>query len=344
MRLSAMVGQKLFKENEDKSVSIIRIKDVTMDEKTVSFIDLATNEVKITTSLDEIKGYTPLIPDGLLTFHIVKVYTGNKEDDFIYDVVVTGAKYFSIQIKDPTPFCICRQCANDIFSQLSGRTQEYAGISISQSSCPKGANFMEYLSCDEIIYTRIVNIYRGDTIDNILEFIDTDPYDRMLKANYHAHYIRENKPKLQFSHKHKGWCDKLELLLKDNNFQLDLDEMLDILAVGFNLSDYIVEKVLPNTEGETYDSITDDLKLWLSFKLSIALGDVTILKFGPDINVADFNNTRYMFIRDNTNTTYMLIYTLDGEKHISDFIEQDIEDLNKKFSVVIYNKYNVKVK
>lgn len=344
-KLSSMIGQKLFKENkEDNTISMIRIKDVNKTETLISFIDCATNEIKVTKNIEDLKGYTPLIPDAMLTFNIVKVIVGNNEEDFIYDVIVTAAKYFTIQIKDPTPFCICRQCANDVFSQLSGRTQQYAGLSISQTSCPKGVNFMEYLSCDEIIYTKVISMYRGDTISDILNILDVQPYNDILKANYHIHSTREGKPKLDFLHKHKGWCDNLELLLKDNNFQMDLDEMLDILAVDFNLSDYMVEKVLPNTDNETYDSIADDLKLWLSKTLSVMLGDVTVLKYDHDINVAEFNNCRYMFIRDNTNTTYMLIYTLDGEHHVSDLIEKDIEDANKKFSVVIYNKYNVKVK
>ena len=245
-------------------------------------------------------------------------------------------RYLSIQIKDPTPFCVCRQCCNDIFDSFSLNTH-YVGTSVSQSTCPKGVDFMEFLHCDEIIYTKFINFYRNDTLDDILDILNNEPYDDILKANYNIHAAKDGDPKLTLMNYHKGWCTSLKRLLQDNNFQADLDEMLDIMSIDNNLSDIMVEKVLPNSE-ETYDSVNDEFKIWLSKTLDIMFGDITVIKYDHDLDMSDFNNTRYLFIRDNTKTLYLLVYTLDNEHHLADLVEAD--NAKNKFKLFIYNKYN----
>lgn len=332
---NTLVGKKLCKVIDSDNIHIIRIKDV-LNGTTAVFFDYSDNEYK-SLNITELKDFSPLIPDGVCTFNIVKIISGNSEDDFVYDVLVTGTDFLRFQMKDPIPFCICRQCANDIFDLMSPSGNEhYYGISVSQATCPKGISFTDYLDCNELIYSKVVYFYRDDTITDILKFIDTEPYDDILNANYHIHAISKD-PSFELKDYDHGWCCTLSRLLTDNNFQADLDEMFAVLTVDFCMKDHMVEKLLPGSI-ETYDSITDNLKKWLSVTLNVAMNDVTVLEYYHDINMADFKNTRYMFIRDNENKLYILVYTLDGEHHLADLIDEDIE--KNKFRLHIYNKYN----
>ena len=332
-KLPAMIGQKLFVENEDKSISMIRIKEVSKDESMIMVVDCANGDIS-TLNKEELHKYTPLIPDGVCMFYIVKML--ESETEINYDVMVTAYRMLNFQMKDTVPYCICRQLATDILGkQYAPDKKPFAGISINQDSCPKGVDFTEFLTCNEVIYVKMVNFYRNDTIEEILKYVDNEPYNDILKSIFNIHIASEKDPKLSFVSYHKGFCKTLEKLLQDNNFQADLDSMLSVAGVNFNLMDYTVEKKLPDSE-ETYDSINDELRDWLSNLFKVHIGNTTVIKYDHDIDLKDFNKSRYFFLRDKSKDVYMVVFTLDDEQHIEDFKELD----QSKFELALYDKYN----
>ena len=96
MKVSAMLGYKLFHINEDNSVTIIRIINMkkyhdNSDPVEVTIRDEDTKEVK-KVRVDSLKGYTPLEPDGICTFSTVEV-KNNTTGKMSKDVIVTGQKF-----------------------------------------------------------------------------------------------------------------------------------------------------------------------------------------------------------------------------------------------------------
>ena len=108
---------------------------------------------------------------------------------------------------------------------------------------------------------------------------------------------------------HDGWCRNVKTLLKQNNFQNDLNQMLGITDLGFNIDPYLVDKPVPGKEDLTYKAAREDFKCWLSSIYKININEANFLEYDHDINLADFNNAKYFLFRDTTNNKlYLCVY------------------------------------
>ena len=312
----------------------------------VYVIDEATKE-KSKIAIDELKDWTPLEPDGYITFNIVTVKTTNGEQK---DVIVTIQSIPMIKYAhDIKPFAICRQSITDIFANLICVTEEpdIVGLAVNQSNCPANFDYMMMLACNEIIKSDHFNIYRSDTLErDILPMMADNTiaeYDLALDKLF-LDAIKEspNAPILEMSkNSYKGWTRSLSQLLKENNFQSDIDEMFGITKVMFDIDPYLEKKVLPTNKDVEYDAPCDDLRLWLSSVFKVNIKDATVLKYNHDINLGDFNNSTYFFIRDSKDQLYFVVYNAEGE-----YLEADLEakrqehDFSTNFRIEFYNKYN----
>lgn len=196
------------------------------------------------------------------------------------------------------------------------------------------------LIASSISYSDHVNFYRTDTIEDLYEMINENKFNEILKDLYNTHVNTVGNLSLIFKNEDKGWCKNLRTLLKENNFQNDVDQMLGITAVDFKIEDYLNTKILPGTEDESYTSIKDDFKLWLSKTFRVNIDNATAIEYNHDINLAEFNNARYILIRDITNKVYLIVYTCSGEYHEVDLQkESEQQDFSTKFRINFYNKY-----
>lgn len=341
-----LVGVKFFKDNGDDLELIRLIKVSTSDEmpRNVTVLDLSNNE-KRTMETSELKEWTPLEPDGYMTFNIVALH--DPDGNEYKDVIVTIAKMLIMKyIGDMKPYAICRQSISDIFASayiVESENEQLAGLSVNQDNCPANFDYMMMLGCDEIIRTKHFNFYRTDTLErDILPNIRTTSFDNVLHKLYETHLETEGHlERLDVVDSDKGWCKDLTTLLKENNFQSDMNDMLGITDVQFKIPDYIVQKELPGHPGEMYDAPTDDLKLWLSSIYKVNISDATILKYNHDINMGEFNNATYFFLRDSESDLYLVVYNVAGE-----YLEADLEakreehDFSTNFRIAFYNKYN----
>ena len=345
MKISKMKGFKLFKELEDGTIHLIRIVDMKQykdgaDPVDVTIVDQGNGEKK-KIRVDELKGYTPLEPDGLCIFSTVNVKDYNT-GKISKDVIVIGSKILNIKFGDNIPYCVCRQSVTDIFYNLlcSDESKMIAGLSVNRDNIPTNFDYMQLLSCDEILYVEYINFYRTDTLQDILGLVKVPKFDTVLTSLYEEHVKYEKNPSLNFKEEDKGWCKTLKRLLSENNFQNDLDEMLGITAIDFDIDEYTEEKTLP-TSDEKYLSVTTDLQYWLSSIFKINMKDIYILEYNHDINLADFNDTRYIILRDSKNKVYLVVYTLAGEYKEAELEAKDKElDFSSKFRINFYNKYN----
>lgn len=339
-----ILGYYLFKESE-KDIDIIRVVKVQgKDENKKLTIKDSKGNIK-NLVMEDLKGYTPLEPDAYITFNVVELL--DSENKIANDVIVTASKFLNIKIGDTFPFAICRQSITDIFYNLLITKEDdmMVGLSVNQNNCPAGYDIGLMLACNNILFGQAVNMYRTDTLEDIYPMIDIKKFDTCLGNLYKKHCDHVGDPTLQFKKQHQGWCKDLKTLLKENAFMSDINEMLGVSDVKFNIADYLVEKDLPGHEGETYNTVTQELGYWLSSIYKVNMSDICVLEFGHDINLGDFNNSRYILLRDNTQTLYLLVYTEDGEYYEADLEAKDKElDFSSKFRLDFYSKYNADIK
>lgn len=338
MKLQEMQGYKLYKsiENTDdiEIIRIVRVRKGKQDPEEV-LIQLEDGTRKMI-STKELKEYTPLAPDAFLMFNVVSMHEDNEK---FSDVVVTASKVLEMAFGMKMPFAICRQCAIDPYSQLASTGDTIFGVSMNQNDAPKGFDFRELLVADSIDYYDHFNYYRTDTLDDILDMIDTKKYDQAL-TNTYIKFCRSTDPTAAFKKSDHGWCKTLSVLLEQNTFQSDIDELLGITAVDFEVDKFLDSKELPANPDIKYDYCREDLKLWLSEIFKVKIGDTTVLEFGPDINLGDFNDNTYFLLRDKNKRIWLVVYTIAGE-----FFEDDLKkelstvNISDQLRLDFHNKY-----
>ena len=350
MRLLNMVGYKLFKTREDGTVHIIRIigmrkpfkitsKTADPEEMTIYDYEL---ECKRKVRVSDFKEYTPLKPDGIFTASIVTVNNGK---EVCRDVVFTGSKFLNVEMGLSTvPYCICRQSITDIFYNLMTQTEDnrMVGLAVNQDTCPANFDYRQLFMASGISYTDFINFYRTDTLDDILKMVKVNKFNEVLEELYNKHIRASKAYDYSMKNEHDGWCRNVKTLLKQNNFQNDLNQMLGITDLGFNIDPYLIDKPVPGKEDLTYKAAREDFKCWLSSIYKININEANFLEYDHDINLGDFNNAKYFLFRDTTNNKlYLCVYTEAGEYFEDDLIAKSKEmDFSTKFKIDFYNKYN----
>lgn len=334
--LKKMPGYKFFKDHED-FIEMYRLLKIKADGV---LVEDQADMTKTTLSFDFFSELQPLQPDGYFTINTVKIPDGHgNETD---DVIVTANKYLNMTIGDTMPYAICRQSITDIFFNLLCETEEdqIVGLSVNRDNCPTNFDIGIMMACNKIVNAQTCFFYREDTLEDILnKYVDTKHADQALNRLYTGHLRYTTNPKAAFRKEDGGWCKDLRTLLRENTFQSDMNDMLGITDVDFKMTDYIVQKELPN--GEPYDSVEPDLLVWLAGTFRVAIQDITVLEYAHDINLADFNNASYFFLRDNTKKLYFCVYTVSGQ-----YLQSDLEaeynklDVSDRWRIDFYNKYH----
>lgn len=350
MKLFAMVGYKLYKEEEDGHIHMIRIVHVkkpfklsesTKEPSEITIFDYDDNERK-KVRVETLKEWTPLKPDGILTLNIVNVVDqGTKKIN--KDVMVTATKYLNVELGlSNLPFAVCRQSITDIFHNLaiSDENDMLVGVSVSENTCPANFDFRIMLACSEVVYYQMINFYRNDTLEDIYPMVNLKKFDEVLENLFLEYAKTKNDPKIMLMKEHGGWCRTLKLLLKQNNFQFDINEMLGITEVNFTIADFLEERPLPGKEGQTYQVACQDLHDWLCQMYQMNIDEVAFIEFDHDINLADFNDSRYFIFRDDKNKLYLAVYTLGKEKFEADLEAKYNEmDFSTKFKLSYFQKH-----
>jgi len=351
-KMNKFLGTRLFKRLEDDSFDIIRIIRILEFNDKVLIKNEDTGKTKKVT-IDSLKGYTPLNAFGVVSFSNVKIYDPAGGPD-MSDVIVCLYNMLDIKMdQNIPPYAVCRQNITDVFYNLIADREDHGvvGLSISRDNCPTNFDYRIMASCDEITDYDMVNMYIDDTVEDILECIDIEKYDKILYDNYSIHmkakYPMWNKKidEMKVSAKgdgnlsDSGWCRNLYTLLNDNNFSTDMDTLRNITALGFDLSEDIISEKVDEEYTKTY--LTTDCMKYLSYVFKVNMKSTLVIKYGLDIDLADFNNSNYVLVRDINNDLYIVVYTTEGE-----YLEKELEDqankmdFSTKYRLAFYNKYN----
>lgn len=350
MKLYSMVGYKLFKQREDGSIHMIRIvwvhrpykitpgmKD-PVDMTIYDYEDDMRKKVKV----EDYSDYSPLEPDGIFTISIALVRDSKGKACKDVMATVTHYKQFK-ELKNMMPYAVCRQNISDVFYNLltDDEHNQLVGVAISQDTCPANFDYGIMFAADSIEFNEFINFYRTDTIEDILKMVKKDKYDNVLKDLYMRHVKASGDMTKSFLDEDMGWCKNVETLLKVNNFQSDINMMLGISQVDFDIKDYLVSKASIENNVE-YKVADDEFRTWLSYTYKMNISEASVIKYDHDINLDDFKNSSYALLRDNTQTLYLIVYTVKGE-----YLEADLEakakqmDFSTKFKLDYYNKYNL---
>lgn len=340
MKSNLIIGYKMFKMDEDGAVHMIRVIDVKSNSKNDKFSTLKIKEydtdkiVECFFESDYIREYTPLTPDAVFTISIATVINNGEE---YQDVVCTANKYNEF-ILNTIPYAVCRQSTNDIFAELIDPNKHYYGLAINQDTCPPNIDFRVLMSANSVSDHRIINFYRTDTIEDILDMVPKYVYNAALVNLYTVHAKSCGDPRAIMMNEHDGWCKSIDLLLKLNNFQTDINQMLGITNLEFDMSEYLEEV---DKNGNKFNIAREDFRLWLSSIYKMNIKEIVCLKYDHDIDTAEYKDARYLFLRDSTKTLYFCLYTIEGEYLEADLEEKAKElDFSTKFRISFYNKYN----
>lgn len=333
-RYKKYLGYKFYKINDDDSVNMIRIIRVSDYNNQVTIRHMDTNEEE-KLNITSLKGYTPLEPFGTVSFADVGIEdTDHKMDK---DVIISMYKLLDLKLDFNIPYAICRQSINDFFAANLYPDQEIAGVCASRDNFPAGEDFRIMEVASTIYKYEMANIYYEDTLDTILDCINTKPYDNTLR-DLQNRYI-DSHGLLNRNHKNSihGWCKDLKSLLIDNNFMTDLDEMRGIQAVDFNIAEHLVDDKIGDTDIKKFDP---EVLEFFRVTFRVPAVSTIVIDYDHDINMADFNNTNYIKMRDNTDKLYIVAYKNQGE-----YLDKELEEWKNKpnisdqIKLAFYNKY-----
>ena len=331
MRLYNMIGYKLYKDDGNGNSHMVRIVGMrkpfkidktTKDPSEITIYDYADGEKK-KVRVDSLKEYSPIKPDGVFTISIAHVR--DKKGNILRDVVATASKYINMELGlSKLPYAVCRQNITDVFYNLLSKDENdtLVGMSINMDTCPSNFDFRLMFAADNIVYSEFINFYRLDNLKDILRLVNIKKYNTVLEDLYNKHIEYIKRPELSFKNEHGGWCKDIKTLLTQNNFMSDINQMLGITQVESNIKDYLVDV---SKDDITYQIASDDLRLWLSSIYKVNITEVAVMIFDHDVNLADFNDNRYILVRDNTDKLYLMVYTISGE-----FFEADLEEKAKE--------------
>lgn len=332
MNINTMLGKKFFKSISDDDFETIRITRILGPDKVKISSDKGEDRKVLFSEL--IENYTGITPTAILTFSIVKV----KEND---DVIVTMTRKADINIGESAPCVICRQSVTDFFYSIISNSVDHTqvGVSASTRTCPPNIEYANLLLCDSIELTDIVNMYYDDTIDSILKCVRVVRFDDVLRSLYDKHVKHIGLPILSTKNYHEGWTTKLELLLKSNNFWIDVDQAFGITDVDFDIENHIITK--KDAKDQEYYSLDNEVLAFLCSTFQLNMVDSIVIEYDYDIDFSEYHNQSYVLIRDKKEKLYLVVYLIQGTYLEQDLtIQEEMKHFADQYRLKIYNKYS----
>lgn len=266
------------------------------------------------------KYYSLLKPSGYICFNIVDLR------DNLQDVIVSLFREEDMDKTQSIPYAVCRQCIMDFIYQQIDPKSEIVGISISQETCPANVDFGIMLACDNIHTGNMVAVYLDYTLDKILSFVKTKPFDNVLydnmmeyakgKSEKYGSYVYNN---ILSKDIYNGYCKSLHMLLDSNNFMHDFYRAFNIYNFNFDLS---------GREGQSLNlDELNDIRTMLCKNIMSTI----IVKYNYDIDILNLSEDTVL-IADKHSNLYVIAFIEDKTKpyeiNVCDIGEDNIIKIN----------------
>lgn len=299
--LSNKIGSKFYRfTSNSEEPEIIRIYKIDEIKKIAKIID--KNKEKKQIDFDElIDNYHQLSPDGIINISIVK----NKS---VSDVIVSLGRFVYNETDGNLPYAVCRQLIYDIFgnyASMSGRVYDtgnkvYSGMSISQDTCPTNVDFKNVLACDKLIENRSIMIYRDDSLDDILDLIQTKKYDSVLR-NTRELSMSTDLGTFNPGDIPVGFCGSLKDLLVSNKFMYDFRKAFHITEVPYHINSDDQELSIENIS-------------YIENELKIKIINTYMIKYTREINLNDIKRNYLLVTSASDNFKDLYIVAFDAIK------------------------------
>ena len=339
-QLSSMMGCKYYKQKEDGEYEILRVINIKGTDTCVCLID--DKEEKLINPADILSVYTKLIPDGIISFAIVSTRVNPTDARYTDDVIVTVTTSNSIETKQNVPDIICRQNIVDIFyAMYSGKEDtEVVGTCLTRNEIPSNLPIEMITHFDKMEYIVTYNTYITDTVFDFLKFMKGKRlrrFDTVLSNGLEAYMKKKGIPDMGQSSV-KGHCRDLETLLRNNNFEYDMDQVYSITPIKLDVSENLITNKFAN--GDEYQSLNSELVNIFSKVFKMKISKTIVLKYWHDIDLSEFHENEVFLVRDITNSVYVVRYTTEGK-----YIESELEIAavqQAMENIRIVNKYGSK--
>lgn len=319
---------------KDLGMIFFRFDAVANNFETLRFIGMQNDEIGkfikngdindiVKLPFDDVKqGFVRLMSDGIISVSNVTV-AADETGKTLPDVVVMMYKRGYSSIKEGTenkkgdfsePYIVCRQSIVDIFD-MSG-SGEIVGASVSVDTLPSGYTMSDIYYQDSILESRLMHVYKNDTLDVIVKCLDSKSSNDILNdlfetrkkwlKNNNILYKMEPDEVLEKKVISEGYNRDLRSLLYTNNFMYDFYSAFGICKVNFEI-EFDIDKGIT--------SLPDDQREIVSNLFEINIVKTVIVKYDFDI---DFTLIKipYVLVMDANNTLFVIGYTKSEDEFV----------------------------
>ncbi len=338
-----MLGMKFY-DPKDLEFVIYRIMNV--DGMGICTCRGTDNSEKKISADDIAKKYTRLTPDGIITFFNVSVQMSEvanvgkeaKEEKWMDDVIITYRTAQNIKEGFRSPDMVCRQNATDLQYCLltNSNSSDFVGFCLTRSDVPANMSMEMLTECDEVKYAINVNTYINDNEDTIMGVLGRKArkFDQTLEAAMKE--FMDSKGMIDADQKTiRGHCRTLNLLLNNNDFWYNLDQMNGVVRMKGKFEDYA--DIRKDPEGREFFTLNSDATNLFSNLFGKRFSRTFIVKFDHDLDLGEIPENSYFLFRDIIGDLYVVRFTLGAE-----FLQSELESeaRAKAFEEIdIHNKY-----
>ena len=343
-----MLGMKFY---DPKELNFVIYRIMNVDEMGVCTCRGTDNSEKKIPGEDIATKYTRLTPDGIITFFDVSVKMSEAsavgkqatEEKWMDDVIVTYRTFENIKNNIKAPDMVCRQNATDLqYCMLANvSTSEFVGFCLTRYDIPENMPMSMLTQCDEVKYAINVNTYINDNEDTILTVLGrkSRKFDNNLKACLKEYM--ESKNMIDTQQKViRGHCRSLSILLENNDFWYNMDQLNGIVRMKERFEDYT--EIRKNSEGKEFFALTSDATNLFCNLFGKHISRTVVVRYDHDIDLSDIPKGEYFLFRDSIGDLYVVRFVLNGE-----FLKAELESEARAKAyeqVNIFNKYGKALK
>lgn len=248
---------------------------------------------KVSLTKTQLEEFTMLEPDGLIV-HVIA-----SDPNQGTDTICLLYRMDDLNNGDNEPYTVCRQNIVDPFEILLNNDPKktIVGVSISRDTAPEGFDFSTVYAAAGVRYQQINFIYKDDSFEDILSFINNKTFDDTL--NIVANILEDDENcDIKFTGYNRTYRD----LLLQNDFMYDFRRAFNIVRFNFTIDKSIdrwtddgIYKI-SNQEVEAIEGTTKHLVL-----------SPVLIKYDKSVDLSEIKRS-YIIFEDNNKEIYIISY------------------------------------
>lgn len=248
---------------------------------------------KVSLTREQLDTFTMLEPDGI----IVHVIASDPVQGS--DTICLLYRMDELNNGNNEPYAVCRQNIIDPFEILLNNdpNKTIVGVSISRDTAPEGFDFQTVYTAAGIKYQQINFIYKDDSFEDIISFVNNEAFDKTLKIV--SDILDDDEDcKLKFV----GYNNTYRDLLIENDFMYDFRRAFGIVRFNF-----IIDKSIDRwTEDGIYKISKQEVESIESITKHQVLCPV-LIKYDKTVDLSEIKRS-YIVFEDINKEIYVISY------------------------------------